>query len=438
MRIAWRRAGAIVGLGLATVISVRGESNETKNEPLRVGTSGDYAPFSWSEQESWGADHNQQPTGFSVAVIERYAADRAREVEFVPFRWPMLLGNLAANRFDLAISGITVRPERSSAGVFSLPLMETGAVVILPQDAWGGIDGLDQPIVRIGVNAGGHLEQVTEERFPRATRISIPNNRAVLDALRNGSVQAIVTDNVEASGWLKELGGGYIMEGPFTRDRKAALIRSDLGELAADFDAWLLQAERSGELSKLRETHFGPGPWKQTAEPLAALLAAVDERLALMPTLAYVKRETGVPLEVPEREASVLDAAATAVLDAAGAKDADAPDFLLVRAFFRAQMEAAKGVQRATVKTDFAVPAPLPDLDTTLRPALLRIGNRAARLLLELDNTRSNVSIAEHARADIRAPFVKRSEIRAIAKTIRPLMSASTADGASVSAPAAP
>ena len=60
-------------------------------------------------------------------------------------------------------------------------------------------------------------------------------------------------------------------------------------------------------------------------ELLAALLAALDERLALMPLVAQVKRARGLPVEVPERETRVLDAAVAAVGEAAAAARAGLP-----------------------------------------------------------------------------------------------------------------
>jgi cyclohexadienyl dehydratase len=410
-----------LGLLLVATNGVLAETTDA-DATLRVGTSGDYAPFSLRE-----ADGTHR--GFSIDLAKRYAEDRGLELELVPFQWPSLLDALAKDRFDLALSGITVRPERSIAGRFSLPVMETGAVVILRGDDWGGLEGLDQPVVRIGVNAGGHLERVAAERFPRATRVAIPDNAAVLQALLDGTVQAVVTDSAEAPSWLAALPPDYATHGPFTRDRKAALVAPSRSDLAVDFDAWLALRERDGTLDALRATHFGPGPWPRTAEPLDALLAAVDERLALMPTVAVVKRRSGVPLEVPERESKVLDAAAASVAAAADATRAEPPDPLLVRAFFRAQMEAAKAVQRQTVKSDFDVAEPLPSLDDALRPSLLRIGDRAARLLLGLQppaasDPEAPRSLVARTEAAVRAPYVPGSSRRSIARAIEALLQA--------------
>jgi cyclohexadienyl dehydratase len=384
--------------------------------PLRVGTSGDYAPFS-SEGEAGF-------TGFDVDLARRYAADRGRELVLVRFRWPRLLDDLAAGRFDVAMSGVTVRPERSIAGTFSVPVAETGAVALVPADTWSELDELDRPSVRIGVNAGGHLERAAAQRFPHATIIAIDDNTSVIDALRDAAVQAVVTDSAEAPVWRERL-PGLVTLGPFTRDRKAPLVRRNLPELAADLDEWLLARERDGTLAELRRQHLGEG--RATAVPLDALLAAVDERLALMPIVGYVKRENGEPLEVPEQEHVVLDAAVSSVLEAASRRDRRAPPIPGIERFFRAQIEAAKQVQRdAVADPDFEPAHPLPDLDTDLRPALLRIGARIARLVVELPAAPAD---RVHARAGdlLREPLLSAPSRRAIAQAIAEILPAAAA-----------
>ena len=73
--------------------------------------------------------------GFDLAVVRAYVADRHRGLEIVRFRWPELLSDLAADRFDVAMSGITIRPERSIAGIFTVPVVASGAVVLAREEA---------------------------------------------------------------------------------------------------------------------------------------------------------------------------------------------------------------------------------------------------------------------------------------------------------------
>ena len=382
-------------------------------KPLRVGSSGDYAPFSIESGDAGG-----ELRGFDVALARAYAEDRDRPLELVRFRWPRLLADLEAGRFDVAMSGVTVRPDRSVAGRFSVPVAETGALVLARgTDRWRSLEDLDRSRVRIGVNAGGHLERVARIRFSRATLIAIPDNASVLRAFEEGQVDAVVTDTAEAPAWEGDA-GDVVRLGPFTRDRKAFLVRADADELAADLDGWILERERDGTLARLRREHLGASG-QPLATPLSALLAAVDERLSLMPIVAVVKRSAGVPLEVPEREEIVLDRATTSALAAAHRADVRAPSSLDIRSFFRVQMEAAKQVQRKAVQdAAYAPDSPLPDLDRDLRPALLRIGERIARLSILLPGNLEPASVRAAAEDALRAPYLRNASRRAIADAV--------------------
>lgn len=377
---------------------------------LRVGTSGDYPPFS----KALPGDKPDYE-GFDVELARRYAAERGLELEWVRFRWPTLLEDLAAGRFDLALSGVTIRPDRSAAGSFSVPLVETGAVVLL-RDTQRFTDAatLDRASIRIGVNAGGHLEGVAREKFPHATIVAVAENSAVMRALEEGSIDAALTDTAEASVWQKQLPDlGRI--GPFTRDRKAVLLAPGESERGADLDAWLLAREADGTLAALRAQYLGAGPFARVAEPLPALVAALDERLSLMPWVGVAKRRAGLPLVVPAREAAVLEETTAAVLAAAKARDLVPPPALLVNRFFQVQLDAARQVQLDASRDDgWKPPEKLPDLDGQLRPAISRIGARQARLLLALPQGTSSDQLAQALEDGLRSPWLKPSSRHAI------------------------
>lgn len=390
---------------------------EPEGAPLRVGTSGDYPPFSRETQLDSGVYE-----GFDIALARAYAADRKLALEFVRFRWPRLTTDLLAGRFDVAMSGITVRPERSAAGRFTHAVAESGAVVLMvDRDRFRELHQLDLPRIRIAVNAGGHLERVARRQFPSATLVAIPDNVSVLRALREEKVDAAVSDSLEARIWAKDE-DEFPRLGPFTRDRKAFLVRVERADLAADLDAWLLARERDGTLERLRREFLGATAAPAMLTPLSALVAAVDERLALMPLVAAVKRRSGVPLEVPERESFVLDAASTAVLEAAQRGDAVPPSFLDIRNFFRALLDAAKEVQwKASRDPRYEPETPLPDLDESLRPALERIGERIAQTIVELPGDLDRAAVRAAVRDGVRTPRVSDASKRAIADAIAAL-----------------
>jgi cyclohexadienyl dehydratase len=381
---------------------------------LRVGTSGDYTPFS---ARLPGAPPSYD--GFDVAMARAYAQERGLALELVEFRWPQLIEDLRAGRFDVAMSGVTVGPRRSVAGRFSVPVAESGAVVLLRSpERFATLEALDQRVVRIGVNAGGHLERVARAHFSRATLVSIPENAAVRDALLGYRVDAAVTDTLEAPLWQSldpELG----LLGPFTRDRKAYLVRADRRGLAADLDAWLLARERDGSLARLRRRYLGEKAAAPTATPLGALVAALDERLALMPWVVVAKRRNVLPIADPAREAKVIEASLTGVRAAAKRSHAAPPPDEAVRAFFRAQIDAARQLQLAAGRdASYRAEEPVPDLQAELRPALLRIGERIAALLLFLPRELDAAEVRRATQEGLRSPWLEENTRRALADAV--------------------
>lgn len=372
--------------------------------PLRVGTSGDYAPFS-----DW---HGDRPEGFDIAVAEAFAADRGRPITWVRLRWPDLVADLEAGRFDLAMSGVTVRPERTAAGIFSLPVARSGAVALVRDGSrFRRLADLDRAGVRVAVNAGGHLERVARARLARATLEARRPNRAVLDALLAGEVDAAVTDSVEMHVWL-EARPELTAIGPFTTDRKAYLARADASALMAELDAWLLAQESDGTLGGLRRRWLGDAT--RVATVLDGMVSALAERLSLMPDVARAKRAAGLPIEVPEVERRVLRSSGDAVRAAADAAERPAPPAAAVCAFYRAQIEAAKAVQRATPRSL----ASAPDLDGVLRPAIGRVGARIAWLLVRWPRDLTPDDVRRAVARGLRTPGVSDADREHIADAL--------------------
>lgn len=377
---------------------------------LRVGTSGDYVPFSFDPEGAAPLD------GFDVALARAFAADRGRRLEITRFAWPDLERRLAAGDFDVAMSGITVRPERSLVGRFSVPLVESGAVVLVRE---GGarlrLDDLDRPGIVLAVNGGGHLERATRARFGSASVRALPDNAAVLGELLAGRAGGAVTDTLEAPAW-RERAPGLLALGPFTRDRKAWLVRADAPELAAELDAWLAAKEADGTLASLRARWLPGTEPAPTAAPLAALVAALDERLALMPFVAEAKRAAGRTVRDPGQEERVLDGALAEVRKAAAAAGRPATPEACVLALFQVQIDAGSAIQEAVL----AGPArgAAPDLDTLTRPALARIGSRIAAALVTLPVAIDEAEIRRALQEGLRAPDLGPAPREAIARAL--------------------
>jgi chorismate mutase-like protein len=326
---------------------------------LRVGTTGDYRPFSFR----LGA------TGETLGLDVELATDLARSLgvrlELVPTSWARLSEDLEADAFDLALGGVTVTLERQRRALFSSPYLEDGKTALAPcakAPSFQTLEAIDAPGVKLLVNPGGTNERFARERAPRASLVVNADNLTVFERLARGEADVMLTDAIEArleAGLHPQLCAVH-PEAPFVRLEKAALLPRDW-VLKAYVDQWLHQLLRSGALERA-VARWLAFPWG-----LERLRRAVDQRLALASQVAMAKWNSRAPIEDLARERQVLQGlgreAAALGLPAGWAEEV-----------FRAQIEASKTVQRERFERwQEAKAGPFekpPDLARELRPRL--------------------------------------------------------------------
>src|SRR3954469_13343268 len=115
---------------------------------LRVGTTGDYTPFSLL-----------RPDGSYIGADIDMAHDLAERlgvtVEFVPSVWVDLLDHFLADRFDIAMGGVTVTAPRGEKAFFSVPTFVDGKRPLCRvEDAsrFTSVDAINRPGVRVVAN----------------------------------------------------------------------------------------------------------------------------------------------------------------------------------------------------------------------------------------------------------------------------------------------
>jgi len=302
--------------------------------PLRVGTSGDYAPFSKDGQ------------GFDLDVARLFAHELGRPVEWVPFRWPELGERAARGDFDVAMSGVTWRADRDVHGWLSLAVGQGGP-------CWIGAPKPDT----VGVNRGGVLESFARTRFPKARIVTVDDNESLPELLAERRVDAIVTDSFEIAHFRKPGDTSLCVSQTFRKVYWVTPQRA--GELGPALDTFLEKHEP--ELRALREKWFGAPQPREATDHVIDLVA---RRLELMEFVGAWKRSHQQPIEDLAQEARVLDAVQKKAL-ALGLEPGG------VRKLFELEIALAKRIEADVQRPD----APL-DLDTELRPAIARLSDR--------------------------------------------------------------
>ena len=211
---------------------------------LRVGTTGDYKPFSYRDPATGRRE------GFDVDLAENLAKALGVKVEFVPTSWPNLSRDFGADAFDMAAGGVSVTLDRAKRGFFSAPYMREGKTPIArcaDKEKFATIANIDRPGVRVVVNPGG-----TNEKFARANVTSAdirvhPDNTTIFKEIAEGRADVMMTDASETRFQQKETPGLCAIhpDQPFSFAEKAFWLQRDPA-LKEFVDQWLHLAREDG------------------------------------------------------------------------------------------------------------------------------------------------------------------------------------------------
>lgn len=223
-----------------------------EEDPLKVGMSGGYFPFTFVEQDTL--------KGFEVDVMEAVAEEMEREVTFVTANFSGLFGMLESGRIDTIANQITITEEREAKYTFTRPYVYDGAQVVVKEgnDAVAGVEDLRGKTV--AVNLGSNYEQLLRE-LPYADDIDIRTYESNIEQdTALGRVDAFVMDRISASQVIKEKPLPLALAGqPFSEIRNALPFRdTEQGRALRDgVDEALSALREDGTLAEISERWFG-------------------------------------------------------------------------------------------------------------------------------------------------------------------------------------
>ena len=222
---------------------------------LRVGMTGDYMPFTYLDKQT------QKFRGFDVDMAEALGRALGVKVEYVQTAWPQLMKDFEAQKFDVAMGGVSITLDRQKKGLFSTSIMREGKTPIArcaDKDRFATLAEIDKQGTRVIVNPGG-----TNERFARANIKSAEirvygDNVTIFDEIAKGDADLMMTDASETR-YQQKLHPGVLCavhpDKPFDFAEKAYWLQRD-STFKAFVDQWLHLSMEDGTFKKIYATWF--------------------------------------------------------------------------------------------------------------------------------------------------------------------------------------
>jgi len=220
---------------------------------LRVGTTGDYAPFSFARDE-------REPMGIDITLAKRLAAQLGTKLHFVTTSWPTLSEDFLAGQFDIAMSGVSITAARQQIAAFSLPYHIGGKTPITlcrRADEFSSLALIDRPSNTLIVNPGGTNEKYLDAHIRQARKHLHNDNRTIFEEIIAGRADLMITDSIEVrlkSAVFPELCPS--MPGRTLTYQEKGYMLPQEPLLVEVVNTWLKAEIDSGELERVFASHL--------------------------------------------------------------------------------------------------------------------------------------------------------------------------------------
>ncbi|MDN3452177.1 MULTISPECIES: transporter substrate-binding domain-containing protein [unclassified Psychrobacter] len=225
-------------------------ANETPLN-IKIATESSYKPFSYTDADG-------KLIGYEIELVDALCAQMKAECEVISQDWDGLIPGLNAQKFDAAIAGMSITPERKEVVDFSDPYFHSGIILIGKKGDDLKVESLTgQPVASQRSTVASQYLQ--DEHSDANIKLYDTQDNAYLD-LTSGRVRGMMSDKVTGSDWLKtEAGKDYEVKGQeISTDDDAMGIAFRKGDpLAAKFNAALAELKTNGTYDQITGSYFG-------------------------------------------------------------------------------------------------------------------------------------------------------------------------------------
>ena len=261
----------LAGCNNSSAPAENAEADTASEAPMniKIATESSYKPFSYTDADG-------KLIGYEIELVDALCAQMKAECEVISQDWDGLIPGLNAQKFDAAIAGMSITPERKEVVDFSDPYFHSGIILIGKKGDDISIDSLKgQPIASQRSTVASQYLQ--DEHADADIKLYDTQDNAYLD-LTSGRARAMMSDKVTGIDWLKtDAGKDYEVKGDeISSDDDAMGIAFRKGDpLVAKFNAALAELKDNGTYDQITGSYFGTS--STAAAQKAVVTDGVDE-----------------------------------------------------------------------------------------------------------------------------------------------------------------
>jgi polar amino acid transport system substrate-binding protein len=230
------------------------ETEEAGGEPLTVGSDIPYPPFEQGKKGSY--------TGFDVELMEAIGEEIGREPEFIDSSFETIFRDVAQEKFEAVMSAATITEEREKVVSFSNPYyLSEQAILVKEGSDITGLADLKGKVVAAQQGTTG-LE-LGKEKAEASELRPYPEGPDADNALKAGTVEAVIIDAPVAKQQAEELGGIEIVEKVPTEETYGIAVAKGSTELLEQINEGLAKTLEDGKYKTVYEKWFHEAPPKE-------------------------------------------------------------------------------------------------------------------------------------------------------------------------------
>lgn len=227
----------------------------------RVKASGELLVCIWPAYQgiSWREPRSRQLVGLDIDMAQALAVDLDVKVRFVDSSFPTFVDDLNGNRCDVAMFGIGMLAQRLDKVLFSNPYLESDIYAVSTRTSrvvrqWRDID---QPGVKVGVQAGTFMEPVMREQLRNARLVTIQLPQTRERELMAGRIDVFMTDYPYGRTMLKTMDWATLLAPPQPFHVLPYAYASKRGdtEWQQTLDAFVIRIRQDGRLDAAAKRH---------------------------------------------------------------------------------------------------------------------------------------------------------------------------------------